>query len=245
MTILIASGNIGSGKTLSMVYDMFKTKGLKRTYTNIQTRGIKNVVSIKKEMFLKKVIKSYKKNGEPIFDYEPNLDYWMKKEPRDIIIDEAHTLFSARNSMSKQNRMFSQIVSLARKIVSATGDYEGGRLVFISQSINMIDINARRLAQIRYHRCQYIKTCLKCNLSWQESSDLYEPAFMCPRCEFHKLKKTKHIIEVWKFSDEEAFHKWKEGNIKSYYDHYYIPPKEVKKIFNKYNTLQMEDLFSA
>jgi len=249
MSIIISTGNVGSGKTLSVVYDFYKLKNKRDIYTNIQTKGLINVKLITKEMFIKKeLIKTIIKRDhtqENIYKYSVNKDFWLNRKEGiiDIVIDEAHTIFSSRKSSSRNNIIFTEFLSLSRKILSSKDSSEGN-LYLISQTMRKLDVNSRDLARIRFHRCYYLKSCLKCNLSWEETSDLYEPLSFYPRCEFHKLKKSNHIIEIWKFIDEENFYKWKDGGLKSYYDHYFIPPNEVKKMFDLYNTLQFDDLFS-
>ncbi len=190
-----------------------------------------------------------KRSGEvePVYKKVLNVEYWQKavKEYKaiNVTIDEAHTIYNARRSMSSQNVILSEWLALIRRVLGST-EAGHGELTFITQLSNRLDVIAREMAtQVRYHVCHYYKTCKKCLARWQETSEMPEPIFVCPRCSSTKIIKHNHAIEVWHFSNMANFEAWKNYGIKgTFYKHYLI--NDIESYFPLYNTLQWDNLFS-
>ena len=248
--IKILLGNVGSGKTACAVRDMYLNSAHRVTFSNIKTK-LPSCKIIKADMIVKNEIVDHKKKKsgelEPVYKKVLNVDYW-KQAVKDyksinVTIDEAHTIYNARRSMSSQNIIFSEWVSLIRRVLGAT-ESGSGELCFITQLPNRIDIIAREIAtQVRYHICHYYKTCRKCMVRWQETSEMPEPVFICPRCGSTKILKHSHSIEVWHFANMQNFQGWKEWGMKNtFYKHYLI--NDIEAYFPLYDTLQWDNLFS-
>ena len=180
--IEIVVGNVGSGKTANSVKELAKNQDDRITFSNITTKKIKNNIPIKIEMIIKKIPKLNAKGEETgSFTDELNIEFWekmRKKYPQGInfIFDEAHTLFNARRSMSKQNVIMTDFLALIRKIVtSSTGK---GKLVFISQLPRRIDSIAREMCTlVKFYRCHYYKVCADCGAKHYETNDTVETFF--------------------------------------------------------------------
>jgi len=242
--IRISLGNVGSGKTVCEVREMFLNNHV-NTYSNIITK-MKHQKDIDGSMIITKELIGEKKKRdgktEPIYKNKLNIEFWKKvKKPINIVLDEAHSILNARKSMSTVNIIVTDWIALIRRIL---GNTEGvGDLVLISQLPNRIDIIAREMAnQIRYHVCHYTKVCKKCGSSWYESSETPEQLYRCWMCDSFELIKKDHVIELYFFQSIDAFEIWKNNNIKSYYKRYLIT--DIEKYFPLYNTLQWENLFS-
>ncbi len=246
--ISIVLGNLGSGKTAFCVRRIALNLSNRTTYSNIQT-SLKNQIDIAPEMIIKKEIDSYKENKktgekEAIYNYTLNVDFWKKiKEPIDVVIDEAHTILNARRAMSKTNIIVSDWLSLLRRVLGST---EGGfgELTFISQLANRIDVIARDMAtNVIYTICHYLKSCEKCETTWQENSEMPEGYIICPVCASNKLLKHTHRLEVWHFPNIQKFKMWYEFGEKTFYKRYYV--NDIEDYFSLYNTLQWDNMFSS
>jgi len=178
------------------------------------------------------------------------LEYWQDKtkdQPIDIVIDEAHSIYNARKSMSKLNICIGDWIALVRRIVGEDNRFEGN-LILISQLWNRIDVIAREMAtQIRYHKCHYYKTCLDCGLTVIETSETPEKLNKCPSCLRRNFEKFNYQIEIWKFNSMNNFLLWKSGFLgtkghRPYFNHFFIT--EIEKYFTMYNTKQISDMFS-
>jgi len=248
MGIRIYSGSVGAGKSLSAVRDIVLNVSNRTTYSNIRTYGVKNNILIKPEMIIKKEIDRVmkkKSTGEEVTIYKKslNIDFWKNiKECIDVVIDEAHTVFSSRRSMSKQNILMSEWLALIRRVLGSA-DGEIGNLILITQMVGKIDLNARDMCnQVRWHRCHFIKTCKRCGRQYKESSDSAEPIEICQVCGCTILPKSNHKIEVWHFKNVDTFERWYFAYAKTYHKHYFIT--DGHKYMKKYNTLQWDNLFS-
>ena len=161
-------GNVGSGKTASMVREMVLNDDEKITFSNIILKGKgvkKKNVQITREMIFENRIMGYKKSGEAITKLFLNVEFWKtikEKYPNgiNVVIDEAHTLMNSRRVMCKENVIMNDFMSLLRRIL---GDGDGyGELVLITQLGRRLDVNARELATaVHYHICHYKRTCKK------------------------------------------------------------------------------------
>jgi len=197
-------------------------------------------------MIIKKELVGSKKNGEPIYEYKLNVEFWenLQKsgEPINIMLDEAHTIVNPRRAMSKKNIIMGDWIALLRRILGSN-DAGYGQLVLITQIRRRVEVICREMATIFvYHVCHYTKTCLKCDYGWTENNETPEPIFKCPKCSSSRIKKHSHILEVWKFQSEQSYIAWREFSQKTYFAHYYLT--DIEKVFPKYNTLQWDNLLS-
>lgn len=240
--IRISLGNVGSGKTLMEVRNLYLNPSNRLTYSNIKTK-LKNQVNLTPDMIIKKEVLGYKKNGEPITDYKLNVDFWKKvKKPVNIVLDEAHTILNSRRAMQKTNVLMTDWLALIRRVIGQA-DSGYGEVVFITQLPNRLDVIAREMAtQVRYHVCHWHKLCKNCGLEWSEDSEMPEQLWACPSCNSFKLLKHSFVIEVWHFNKMDAFNMWKEWGEKTYYKHYLV--RDIDKFFPLYDTLQWDNLFS-
>ena len=242
MTIMFL-GLPGSGKSSNAVKWMMTEGRNLKTYSNIVTYGVPNNIPINSSMIIKKEVIGQKKNGETIFKSELNKEFWMNlNEPVNVIIDEAHSvLFNSRRAMTKNNIIASDWLAMIRRVLGEAS-FGTGELILISQLSRRLDIIAKEMThQIRYFKCHYSKICKKCNTSWNENNEMPEKIWECPRCGSDKITKFNFQNEVLHFQGIEDFNAWKECGYPSFYSHYMVT--DIEKYFNKYNTLQWENLF--
>ncbi len=244
--IRISLGNVGSGKTVCEVREIFLNKMRRKTYSNIKT-NLKHQININPKMIIKEDIIDYKKKKdgklEPVVKHSLNKEYWQKlKEPINVVIDEAHSIINARRAMSKINIIVSDWLALIRRVLGSS-ESGFGELVFITQLPNRIDVIAREMAtQVRYHVCHYRKTCKQCQATWVENSELPETIHKCPLCSSWNVRKHCHQIEIWHFENMEGFNTWKNFKMQTFYKHYIVT--DIEKYFNMYDTLQWDNMFS-
>jgi len=244
--IRIFLGNVGSGKTACAVREMILYPNDYTTYSNIKIKGAKNCKLITRDMIIKTDVIGQKKNGENITKDVFNEDFWReasKEESINVVIDEAHTILNARNSMSKKTRCLLDFLAMIRRIVQNNVKGTYGSLTLISQLERRLDVVAKEMSsQVRYHICHYTKTCKKCELTWQENNEESEPLYECPRCHWGHIVKYNHQIEVWFFNSMDNFYLWKYRGSKTHYKHIMIT--DIEDYFKFYNTLQWEDMIS-
>jgi predicted Zn-ribbon and HTH transcriptional regulator len=248
--IIIFLGNVGSGKTANCVREIMNDPDPERvTYSNIITKKVKNNIPINASMIIKKEQVGQKKNGEPIYKYEFNKEFWQDavlKNPKiNVIIDEAHTVLSARRAMSKSTQCMLDFLALIRRIVGQDPSGQG-RLILISQLERRIDVIAKEMCnQVRFHICHYIKTCNKCGFSFRENNEVSELALQCPRCKHYYLRKHSFTIEVMHFPSMDLFIRWKymgANKRQCVSRHYQI--NDIENYFKNYNTLQWDNLLT-
>ncbi len=237
-------GNVGSGKTASMVREMMLNTDEKTTFSNIMIKNKKaNVVQISRDMIF--IEKEFIEKGKKVIKTIFNADFWKgvkDKYPNgiNVVIDEAHTLINSRRAMSKDNVIMNDFMSLLRRILGDSGGY--GELVLITQLGRRIDVNARELAtSIHYHICHYQRNCSKCDLHFWETNEIYEKPKVCPLCG-GKLTKSNFVIEKFEFDNIENLDLWLDYKQKTYKRHYYIT--DIEKYFKFYDTFQWENLIS-
>ena len=244
--IRISLGNVGSGKTLTEVREMFINKSNRKYYSNIKTK-LKHQFDIKPSMIINKEIIKEKKlrsgETEAVYKFSLNTQFWKNiKEPINVVLDEAHAIINARRSMSTKNIIVNDWLSLLRRVLGQS-ESGYGELVLITQLFNRIDNIARDMAtQIRYNVCHYSKICKDCGNMWNETSECPEQLWHCGRCGRSNIKKINYSVEVWHFENSNNYLAWKLYGQKSYYSHYFI--KNIEKFFPLYNTLQWENMFS-
>jgi len=242
-------GNVGSGKTASMVREMILNDDEKTTFSNIILKKVKkkNVVQINRDMIFKKEVIKVKQNGEEVTKLVLNVDYWKTMREKypfgiNVILDEAHTLINSRRAMSNTSIIMNDFISLLRRILGDSG--EGyGELVLITQLGRRLDVNARELAtSIHYHMCHYKRTCSKCNFNFWETNEIYQKPKLCPRCQNRRMTKSEFVIEKWEFDSMENLDIWLDHKLKTYKKHYFII--DIEDYFPHYNTYQWENLIS-
>lgn len=245
--IRLMLGKMGSGKTACMVREIIKNDDIRTTFTNIIIKNNKNnkIKTISRDMIIKETILNYKKNGTPNKKLTLNSEYWKKTTTQhngiNVVLDEAHTLMDSRRSMSGENVIMNDFMSLLRRILGDNNsDY--GELVLITQLGRRLDINARELAtSIHYHIAHYKKLCDECGYATWENNEQYDRIIKCPYCN-KKLKKHNHIIEKYEFNHIEKLEQWMEHGLKTYEKHYYIT--DIELYFKYYDTFQWENLIT-
>lgn len=244
--IKIILGNVGSGKTAGAVRYM-KQNPHKVFYTNIDTFGknFKHVKKLNADMIIKKEVIGYGRDGTEKIKLGLNVEFWkslVKKEQNiNVIIDEAHIFFNPRRSMSKLNIIMTDFLALLRRVLGSTDGT--GELILITQLSRRLDIIAKEMAtDVSYSVHHYVKVCSKCDAFWNETNETSNKRYNCPRCNSHYIKRKQSIIEVFEFRNIDSFESWYTLRNKSYHLHYLI--KDIHTIFNNYETLQFDDLFS-
>ena len=139
MTIRLCLGNVGSGKTVAEVRNMYLSNQRIKTYSNIVTK-LKNQIDINPSKKEKKTVVDTKKkrNGEleNVYETKLNMDFWKKNtDVKNIVIDEAHSIINSRRSMSKINVLLTDWIALIRRILGSN-DTGHGELVLITQLPN-------------------------------------------------------------------------------------------------------------
>jgi len=237
-------GGVGSAKTACAVREMLTDKSSKITMSNIITKKIKNNKILTRSMIMTDMVVGTKRNGENIVKQIFNKEYWQRisddKNGYHVIIDEAHMIFNARRSMSTHNKIMGEFMSMLRRVLGGrTGDY--GCLTLISQLERTLDVIGKEMVNhVQYHVCHYKKTCLKCNLTWNENNEIEESIYYCPRCHSARISKHSHVVEIWRFKNVQSFLDWKQVGIKAYYKHSYI--LDIETVFPLYDTLQWDNL---
>lgn len=180
--IIILTGDIGSGKTLSAVKEIIDRK--QKIYTNFEINSVEHT-RLKYEHLFKEDEENKKK-------MKLNFTFWkeaIKKGNFDIYLDEFHNVMNARRAMSKKNVLASDWMSQIRKIL---GESEYNNLYLMTQKLRRIDINSRDLAQ----------RCIKCIK--QEFKDVLIPTEVM----VDKRLKTKRLpltlIYKYYFKDADA-----------------------------------------
>ena len=173
--IVIISGGIGSGKSLTAVRyaarkslknEVIANFTLKKVkYTKLKYGDVIEVTKDEKGRDVKKV----------------NWDYWKQHKNSDVLLDEAHGIkgLSSRSSMSKSNQLFSEWFAQVRKIFGNTGDQnyiktmqklnnnafqkyfdafmdKSNNFLVVTQKPRKIEINLRELSHI-FINCEKIK----------------------------------------------------------------------------------------
>jgi hypothetical protein len=248
--IKLVLGNVGSSKTAQMV--LFMKQNTEFNFvTNIDVKPKKDflhVIKLKPENILLKEIISYKKDGTPNYELKLNIDYWKKlvktKHNLIVIIDEAHTFFNPRRSMSKINIIMTDFLALLRRILGQN-DGNNGQLILITQLSRRLDIIAKEMAtDVSFSVFHYEIECLHCGYKKHETNETPHNNKMikCFNCGKYKVKKTNCFSEVWLFRNINDFSMWYSCQMKTYYSHFLI--HNVSSIFGNYDTLQWNDLLS-
>jgi len=245
--IRIFIGNVGSGKTISIIKELADNKNNKFypvTFSNIKTKGLNNIL-ITKDMLLIKEVTGYKRSGEEVYKLRFNKEFWEEQKKKygsfNIVIDEAHTIYNSRKSMSKQNIIMGDFLALIRKI--AQDPIGKCHLTLISQLVRRIDKIALEMStQLRHHVAIYDKVCNDCSARYLEHNEMPEPIAQCSKCGSYDLKKTNHRLIVWFFQNYDDYADWLEMGEKTHYK--IIKINSIEEYFNLYDTLQLDNLIS-
>ena len=140
--IRIILGLPGSGKTLSAVKMVMKSKEYCLTNFNVRKEKVERLK-------IQDVIRHEENKKGEMRPVAVNWDHWRglikKYSGFDVFIDELHQIMHSRSSMTKRNILMAQWVAQIRKV---TGENERFDFVCISQELERIDIAVRDLA---YH----------------------------------------------------------------------------------------------
>jgi hypothetical protein len=245
--IKLIYGNVGSGKTASMVLYM-KNNPHKTFITNIHVRGqgFKHVMLLKAEMIIKKEVTGVKRNGKEVYKATFNKEFWQdlikKHGEMNIIIDEAHAFgLNPRRSMSSLNLVMTDFVALIRRVLGSADNT--GDAFFISQLSHRLDPKLRDMAEkVFYMINHYICECSICHQKWAETNETARKFELCPRCRDYRFKKIHSEIEVFEFASNDKFIEWKDYKIRSYYNRYI--QKNIMQIYGNYDTVQIDDILS-
>lgn len=238
--IEIILGLPGSGKTSSIVREMVINDIGHSFYTNIipsKPKETPQIIQLVPEMIMEEVFIDEKKKKTKL---RVNVDFWKKvKKPISVVLDEAHTLLNARNSMSSKNKIFNQWASLIRRVLgSSDGGY--GKLVLITQRLMAIDVHLRDMAtRVKYYKSHYEKVCPNCSFGYNDSNTNPNPLFRCPRCNSY-LQKRNLTIECFEFSDTDDYTLWSTTGRNTFYKHYFI--NDIQNYWDYYDTEQWEGL---
>lgn len=241
--IEIILGNIGSGKTASIVREIVQRNDNKTTFSNIVMKKVKHNIEINRNMIILTTQdpKNPKKEKQVL-----NVEFWKEAvrtyKAINVVIDEAHTILNARRGMSKQSEIVLDFVALLRRVIG--GSSEGyGKLTLITQLDRRIDVITREMAtRVKFCRCHYEVYCRDCHSSIVEHNETPEKIHKCPFCDSFHVTQQNHVIEVWCFSSMEKYERFMFWNMKTYYKHYYIT--DIETYFPYYDTLQWDNLIS-
>ena len=201
--IIIFTGGIGSGKTLSAVRLIIESDTF--AYTNFSMKGYKDHYRLK----MSDIILNIKDEKGKIVSKTVNWGFWNKarKEHQkfSVVFDEAHNFFSSRASMSKTSQLFSNFQAQIRKLLNDSVD---NHLILITQKLRRIDVNARELAH-------YIIECESAHIGKKtyikqkiySGIDNYENGFKSGRLVFSADKyfnyyDTRDIVTIEDIEDE-------------------------------------------
>jgi len=253
--IRIFLGNVGSGKTISVVRELVESNSDSNclmTYSNIVTKQkgkfkLNNNITITRDMLIKKDLIRTMRDGTPIYKSKFNKDFWVEAKNKykafNVVIDEAHTVMNARKSMSKQNAVAGDFLALIRKVCNNPNT--NATLTLISQLDNRIDVIAREMAtEVRYHICMYEVRCNKCSVYWTEHSEMMDDdkPKKCPRCNHNGLTKYNHRLIVHYFENMKQYQDWKYTGINSIKKTKMV--EGIAEYFPFYDTYQLDDLIS-
>jgi len=125
--IITISGNVGGGKTLTMIHMAHKEAKLKKVLHNL--RGMSED-AIKNQHLLSKAdlfcsIKDEKKSNTrtEYFKLVANWEFLKANSGCTYMLDEAHELFYSRNFNSQQSKVGSMIFAQIRKLCQDSGNF--------------------------------------------------------------------------------------------------------------------------
>lgn len=243
--IRLVLGGVGSGKTAMIVRELVYNDSHRVTFSNIQTKKIKHNKVITDKMLIKKEITTGQR-GKITTTLTFNEEFWknaiLKHKSINVILDEGHTLFNPRRSMSKKAIIMTDFLSLIRRILGQSADGYG-ELIVITQLERRLDVVLKEMAtRVDFCVCHYVKSCKKCHYSWNENNEYARPKWNCPNCNSRNIIKHSHVIEVWSFKNIRNYEAWRDMGMKTYYDRILIT--DIDNYFGYYDTLQWDNLLS-
>lgn len=178
--IILISGGIGSGKTLSAVKMCLEDSKHNLVFTNFKLKKIKNYKRLKWDnMLIDTVDKKKSTEKKVVTRQEVNWEFWKKQNACDIYLDEMHNIVDSRQSQNKKSVLFSHWLSQIRKIWGQSGDQndleflrningndfrkyvdriicKSNNIICITQRVGKIDVRFREMSHV-YIQCQKIK----------------------------------------------------------------------------------------
>lgn len=136
--IIVVTGGIGQGKTLSVVKDLIERNN--KAFTNFDLFNTP-FTRLKRDHLMIEDPEDKRK-------MKLNFDFWKEQTKLgsyDIYLDEFHNVMNARRAMSKGNVLLSDWLSQIRKIL---GQSERNHLYLLTQKLRRIDVNSRDLAHL-------------------------------------------------------------------------------------------------
>jgi len=180
--IIIITGAIGSGKTLSVVKEIVDRGN--KAFTNFELYNTPYNRLKYTHLFTKEDEDDKKEK------IKLNFQFWKdQKGGFDIYLDEFHNVMSSRRSMSKKNVILSDWLSQIRKILGQT---EKNNLYLITQKLKRIDVNSRDLAH----------QCIKCHKQCFENVKI--PTEICEDGKMVVKRVPLTIIYKYYFKDSDA-----------------------------------------
>ncbi len=234
--ITLYVGGLGSSKTANAVRGIMNDKSGLKTYTNIilKVKNNKCIFKHPKTIIKTEIVQDEK--GKDKIKYSFNSDEWLKlPKPMNIIWDEAHFIADSRNSQLSQNKVTTEFVSMARRVIGFD-KYGSGDFIFIVQDAGTLDIRIRDLTTtVILHELYFWNTCQTCKYRFFWNSKKPNVKF-CTKCGLRTLVKSGFISKRYFFTSIELYHKFKYGREKTYY--YRDRIKHIDDYFKCYDTLQ-------
>lgn len=162
--IIIIIGNVGTGKTVSMIRQMLirinaykkainagATKKPYKAVINFNVPKIKQTYRIKiEDIVLEKYEEKISPTGKKVSKLKKvvNWGFWENLRDKynyDIFLDEFNSVVNARDSNTANNKIISKWLFQIRKIL---GSSELNNIYIVTQHQNQIDINFLRLAHL-------------------------------------------------------------------------------------------------
>ncbi|NIQ15374.1 MAG: hypothetical protein GTO02_13560 [Candidatus Dadabacteria bacterium] len=231
-------GNLGSSKTSNAVrYMINDTSGL-ITYTNIMMSKKRKNVIFKNPKTIIKEEKYTDSKGKEKIKYVFNSAEWLKlKKPLNIIWDECHFLADSRNSQTAMNKVTSEFISMARRIIGFD-KYGYGDFILIAQDLGTIDVRIRDLVTtIVYFVLHWVAVCDNCHYKIRWDSEKRNMKF-CLRCGERTVRREEFYSEAFYFKTINAFKDWYFSTFKDKtYDHRQFI-LDIGDYFKMYNSLQ-------
>lgn len=174
--IIVLSGGVGSGKSISAVrYAMDSDNVL----ANFSLKHHPKFTRLKREHIIlenKSVPEGCRK---PVVEKKVNWDFWRQHQNSDVFLDEIHNIMNSRTAMSKTNILMSEWLSQVRKLWGSSGDinmlkylrkmpnksfnkyfpyilHRSRNLWFVTQRPRKVDINVRDLCHV-FIQCSKIE----------------------------------------------------------------------------------------
>jgi len=131
--IITLSGNVGGGKTLTMIHMAHKESYYKKVLHNIRgmkPEYIKNQhLLTKSDLFCKQKDEMKSTSKTEKFKIVANWEFLKANTGNTYMLDEAHELFYSRNFASNQSKVGSMIFAQIRKLCQDSGNFSHLNLI--------------------------------------------------------------------------------------------------------------------